>query len=112
MDGLIATPSSADASSWERTASPGGCKATLCAVARVSDTAPWFNGASLDVVLPDRLRHQLGGVFKLLRDGEWRALDEIQAFAGGRESAVSARLRIGRVCDSPGKVTSAVCSRD
>lgn len=58
------------------------------------DTAPPFDGATFDPQLDqDRLSKQLGRVFELMRDGEWRTLDQVQAFAGGREAAVSARLR-------------------
>jgi hypothetical protein len=58
------------------------------------DAAPRFDGESFNPVFDqERLSKQLGPVFELMRDGEWRKLDEIQTFAGGREAAVSARLR-------------------
>jgi hypothetical protein len=58
------------------------------------DTAPRFDGVTFDPVFDqDRLSRQLGRVFEFMSDQQWHTLDEIQAFAGGRESAVSARLR-------------------
>ena len=58
------------------------------------DTAPRFDAETFDPLFDqDWLSKQLGRVFELMRDGEWRTLDEVQAFAGGREAAVSARLR-------------------
>ena len=58
------------------------------------DTIPRFDGATFDPNLDqERLTRQLGRVFELMRDAHWRTLDEIQAFAGGSEAAVSARLR-------------------
>jgi hypothetical protein len=40
-----------------------------------------------------RLKTQLGRVFKLMSDGRWRTLAEIQKECGGSEAACSARLR-------------------
>src|SRR5688500_11391558 len=58
------------------------------------DTAPRFDGASFDPVFDaDRLTRQLGRVFELMGDAQWRTLDDIRTFAGGSEAGVSARLR-------------------
>ena len=41
----------------------------------------------------DRLKSQFARVKRLMRDGEWRTLTEIQQVVGGSEAAISARLR-------------------
>lgn len=41
----------------------------------------------------ERLSGQLGKVFDLMKDGQWRTLAEIQGVVGGSEAGVSARLR-------------------
>ncbi len=40
-----------------------------------------------------RLRGQALRVFALMRDGEWRTLDEISDITGDPEASISARLR-------------------
>lgn len=40
-----------------------------------------------------RLHKQLQRVYELMRDGEWRTLDEISHLTGDPQSSVSARLR-------------------
>lgn len=40
----------------------------------------------------DRLNKQLGRVYELMKDGQWRSLGEIKA-VGGSEASISARLR-------------------
>ena len=53
-----------------------------------------FDGSTYDPLLDaTRLKSQLERVRALMQDGQWRTLGEIQAFAGGSESALSARLR-------------------
>jgi len=41
----------------------------------------------------DRLKSQLSRVKRLMRDGEWRTLTDIQQAVGGSEAGISARLR-------------------
>jgi len=41
----------------------------------------------------DRLKSQLSRVRRLMRDGEWRTLTDIQQAVGGSEAGISARLR-------------------
>jgi len=41
----------------------------------------------------DRLKSQFSRVKKLMRDGEWRTLTDIQQAVGGSEAGISARLR-------------------
>ena len=41
----------------------------------------------------ERLKSQFARVKRLMRDGEWRTLTEIQQVVGGSEAAISARLR-------------------
>lgn len=53
-----------------------------------------FDGKTLDPALDhERLRTQLQRVFHLMRDGEWRTLQQIATHARGSEASVSARLR-------------------
>jgi len=53
-----------------------------------------FDGTTFDARLDlERLETQLGRVYRLMKDGRWRTLRQIQDAAGGSESAVSARLR-------------------
>ena len=40
-----------------------------------------------------RLKSQIGRVFELMKDGQWRTLEQIANTVGGTEAAVSARLR-------------------
>ena len=57
-------------------------------------TSPRFDGPSFDPALDqDRLAKQLGRVFDLMRDGDWRTLREIASATGDPESSVSAQLR-------------------
>ncbi len=56
--------------------------------------ATLFDGATFDQQLDgNRLGAQLMRVQGLMRDGQWRTLQEIAARVGGSESGVSARLR-------------------
>jgi len=41
----------------------------------------------------ERLKSQLSRVRRLMRDGEWRTLTDIQQAVGGSEAGISARLR-------------------
>ncbi len=41
----------------------------------------------------DRLTGQLGRVFNLMRDGQWRTIPQIVEVTGGSPQSVSARLR-------------------
>ena len=53
-----------------------------------------FDGTTYDPALDkERLQTQLGKVYRLMQDGEWRTLAEIAAVAGGSEAGCSARLR-------------------
>lgn len=53
-----------------------------------------FSGATYDLALDEaRLEKQLGRVYELMTDGQWRTLSEIGDRVGGSESGVSARLR-------------------
>ena len=52
-----------------------------------------FPGGTLHTADVPRLRTQLERVRHLMRDGQWRKLSQIRDYAGGSESAVSARLR-------------------
>jgi hypothetical protein len=55
---------------------------------------PRFDGPAYDPALDDdRLRRQLGRVWTLMRDGEWRSLYEIAAATGDPETSTSAQLR-------------------
>lgn len=40
-----------------------------------------------------RLDTQMGRVYRLMCDGEWRTLEAIKAQCGGTDSSISARLR-------------------
>ena len=53
-----------------------------------------FDGDTYDVKRDyTRLKGQLGRVYSLMIDGQWRTLEEIATCIGGSEAAVSARLR-------------------
>lgn len=53
-----------------------------------------FGGHTYDPALDQiRLTGQLGRVLALMRDGQWRTLNEIYRVVGGSEAAISARLR-------------------
>jgi hypothetical protein len=53
-----------------------------------------FDGATYDHKRDyARLTGQLGAVFNLMRDGQWRTLPEIARDVKGSQPAVSARLR-------------------
>ena len=56
--------------------------------------ASWFDGATYDHLRDAaRLNTQMGRVWDLMRDGEWRTLSQIAQAVSGSEAAVSARLR-------------------
>jgi len=53
-----------------------------------------FDGRTFDPALDaDRLGTQLGRVYACLSDGQWYTLEQLQAFCGGSEAGISARLR-------------------
>jgi hypothetical protein len=53
-----------------------------------------FDGETYDISRDYlRLDCQLGKVFNLMKDGEWRTLGQIADHVGGSEASVSARLR-------------------
>lgn len=53
-----------------------------------------FDGQTYDPALDrERLRLQLGRVFALMIDGEWRSLAEIETTTGAPQASISARLR-------------------
>jgi hypothetical protein len=53
-----------------------------------------FGGVTYDPALDEeRLTRQLGRVWELMVDGQWRTLREIAERVGGSEAGVSARLR-------------------
>ena len=53
-----------------------------------------FQGTTYNTALDrQRLTGQMLAVYKLMRDGLWRTLDQIREVAGGSETGVSARLR-------------------
>lgn len=55
---------------------------------------PSFDGATFDPALDEhRLRSQLGRVYALMNDGQWRTIAEVKAQARGSEGGVHARLR-------------------
>lgn len=55
---------------------------------------PRFDGPTFDPIHDAaRLTGQLERVWTLMRDGQWRTLDEIVAVTGGTTASVSARLR-------------------
>lgn len=59
-----------------------------------ADSGPRFDGAVYDPALDnDRLRRQLGRLWALMRDGQWRSLFEIAAARGDPETSTSAQLR-------------------
>ena len=56
--------------------------------------ATLFDGLTFSVPIDaDRLTTQLGRVYRLMIDGQWRTLAEIANHVGGSEAGVSARLR-------------------
>jgi hypothetical protein len=58
------------------------------------DVAPRFDGAVFDpAVDQDRLTKQLGRVFDLVRDGQWRTLQEMGDVTGDPITSISAQLR-------------------
>lgn len=60
----------------------------------MTQTAFTFGGATYDPVLDrERLTTQLQRVQRLMADGCWRTLHEIQEAVGGTEASISARLR-------------------
>lgn len=53
-----------------------------------------FDGDTYDPELDqDRLSKQLGRVYDVMRDGQWRTLDEIATLTAAPPASVSARLR-------------------
>lgn len=53
-----------------------------------------FNGAAYKPALDDaRLTGQIQRVFNLMRDGQWRTLEEIAVITGDPQASVSAQLR-------------------
>jgi hypothetical protein len=54
---------------------------------------PLFDGATLQAEDEPRLSGQRDRVYRALFDGRWHTLSEIHAAAGGKETAVSARIR-------------------
>lgn len=53
-----------------------------------------FGGKTYSVSLDyQRLATQLGRVWRLMVDGEWRTLQEIHREVGGSEAGISARIR-------------------
>lgn len=64
------------------------------AAATTKQTDPDFDGQSYDPEQDkDRLANQLGRIYNLMRDHEWRTLDEIHAATGEPAASVSAQLR-------------------
>lgn len=56
--------------------------------------SPRFDGAVYDPAMDDRrLEKQLGRVFSVMKDRQWRALNEIAKLTGDPEASVSAQLR-------------------
>lgn len=54
----------------------------------------YFDGATYDHARDSaRLGDQMASVFDLMKDGQWRTLQEIAGAVGAPESSVSARLR-------------------
>lgn len=57
-------------------------------------TTPAFGGETYEPELDEvRLTRLLDRVRDLMSDGHWRMLSNIQAYCGGSEASVSARLR-------------------
>ena len=53
-----------------------------------------FNGAVYEPRFDDaRLAGQLADIFNLMKDGQWRTLDEIQMQTGAPQASISAQLR-------------------
>jgi hypothetical protein len=53
-----------------------------------------FNGSNYEPDFDDdRLRGQIKDVFRLMKDGIWRTLDEIHFFTGHPHASISAQLR-------------------
>lgn len=63
--------------------------------APIPDTVhPYFSGLTFDRERDgSRLVKQYGTVFDLMRDGQWRTLDEISRLTGAPTHSASARLR-------------------
>jgi len=58
------------------------------------DGAPGFNGPDYVPEFDhERLTGQIRRVYRLMRDGVWRTLDEISASTGDPQASVSAQLR-------------------
>jgi hypothetical protein len=53
-----------------------------------------FDGVTYQPELDEvRLTGQLGRVYRAMKDGHWRTLEEITELAGGSQAGVSARIR-------------------
>jgi hypothetical protein len=53
-----------------------------------------FDGKTYDAARDfERLDCQLGRVWRLMKDGQWRTLEHIRFVVGGSDASVSARLR-------------------
>ena len=53
-----------------------------------------FNGSDYDPALDyKRLSGQIKRIYKLMRDGKWRTLSEIETQTGDHEASISAQLR-------------------
>jgi hypothetical protein len=64
------------------------------AAAAQRQTEPEFDGPAYDPEADkDRLSSQLGRIYNLMRDHEWRTLDEIHERTGEPAASVSAQLR-------------------
>lgn len=58
------------------------------------ETSPRFDGPCYDPALDHaRLSQQLGRVFSLMRDAQWRTLDEIARATADPHASISAQLR-------------------
>lgn len=87
-----------DASPEERERARAALDAALrdlgIAAAAQKQTAPEFDGPAYDPEADkDRLSNQLGRIYHLMRDHEWRTLDEIHERTGEPTASVSAQLR-------------------
>lgn len=55
---------------------------------------PRFNGSDYDPKFDDeRLKGQIKRIYKLMIDGKWRSLEEIENETGDPQSSISAQLR-------------------
>lgn len=53
-----------------------------------------FNGPAYDPAFDkDRLMKQIGKIFHLMIDGQWRTLQEIESLTGYGQASISAQLR-------------------